>query len=162
MHSFPRPTKKNDFLQSAGLRRDDLYTVKNQASMFTLEQIKAAHAKVKSGADFPRYFEELKGMGIAWYETSVADGHTVYHGTNGYKTTSPARYAPRTIAEVAHARQFEADLRAHQQGKTDFLTFCDQCAAQGVSQWIVRMDLRTCTYYDGHDNVVLTEEIPRV
>ncbi|MBT1686825.1 DUF1398 domain-containing protein [Dawidia soli] len=130
--------------------------------MFTLEQINAAHAKVKSGADFPRYFEELKGMGIAWYETSVADGHTVYHGADGYKTTSPARYALRAIAGVANPRQFQTDLRAHQQGKTDYFTFCGQCAAQGVGQWIVRMDLHTCTYYDRHANEVLTEEIPRV
>ncbi|MBT1710331.1 DUF1398 family protein [Fulvivirgaceae bacterium PWU5] len=128
--------------------------------MFTLEQIRAAHAKVKSGADFPQYFENLKAFGLAWYETLIADGHTVYHGTDGYETTAPARYTAQVIADVIDPQQFEADLRAHQQGKTDFPTFCTQCAALGVNKWIVRMDLRTCTYYDRHDNVVLTEEIP--
>ncbi len=28
--------------------------------MFTVEQIKAAHSKVKSGADFPSYIKEIK------------------------------------------------------------------------------------------------------
>ena len=32
--------------------------------MFTLEQIKLAHSKVKSGADFPAYIKELKALGV--------------------------------------------------------------------------------------------------
>lgn len=128
--------------------------------MFTLEQIKAAHANVKSGADFPRYFEDIQSLGVAWYETFVTDGHTVYYGTNDYNTSSPARYPALPIATVANAQQFKQDLRAHQQGKTDYPTFCGQCAALGVVKWIVRMDARTCTYYDAHNNVLLTEVIP--
>jgi uncharacterized protein YbcV (DUF1398 family) len=128
--------------------------------MFTMEQIKAAHAKVESGADFPRYFENLKALGITWYETFVADGHTVYHGTDGHETTAPPRYTALAIADVSNPQQFEADLRAHQQGKTDFPTFCTQCATLGVAKWIVRMELRTCTYYDRYHNMVLTEGIP--
>jgi uncharacterized protein YbcV (DUF1398 family) len=31
--------------------------------MFTLEQIKQAHSKVKSGADFPKYIQEIKILG---------------------------------------------------------------------------------------------------
>jgi uncharacterized protein YbcV (DUF1398 family) len=128
--------------------------------MFTLEQIKAAHANVKSGADFPRYFEDLRLLGVTRYETFVTDGHTVYRGTNDYETAAPARYPALPIATVADAQQFQTDLRAHQQGKTDYPTFCGQCARSGVRQWIVRMDARTCTYYDAHDNVMLTEVIP--
>ena len=32
--------------------------------MFTVEQIKAAHSKVKSGADFPAYIQEIKALGL--------------------------------------------------------------------------------------------------
>jgi uncharacterized protein YbcV (DUF1398 family) len=128
--------------------------------MFTLEEIKAAHAKVKSGADFPRYFEDIQALGVTWYETFVTDGHTVYHGLNDYKTTSPRRYTPLPIATVADAQQFQSDLRAHQQGETDYPTFCGRCATLGVLKWVVRMDARTCTYYDSRNAVVLTEVIP--
>lgn len=42
-------------------------------SMFTIEQIKAAHSKVKSGADFPSYIREIKQLGVTGYEVSVSD-----------------------------------------------------------------------------------------
>jgi len=45
--------------------------------MFTLEQIKVAHAKVKSGADFPAYILELKLIGLLSHTQFVTDGQTV-------------------------------------------------------------------------------------
>ena len=39
-------------------------TIKNKEKMFTVEQIKAAHSKVKSGADFPSYIKEIKSLGV--------------------------------------------------------------------------------------------------
>ncbi len=44
--------------------------------MFTVEQIKTAHSKVKSGADFPAYIQDINKLGVASYETFVTDGHT--------------------------------------------------------------------------------------
>ena len=38
--------------------------------MFTVEQIKAAHSKVQSGADFPAYIREIKELGVTHYEAS--------------------------------------------------------------------------------------------
>lgn len=129
--------------------------------MFTLDQIKAAHSKVKSGADFPAYIRDLKQLGVVEYETFVKDGHTNYLGENGYKIKSPARYAALTIASVSQAEQFKADLKAHQQGKTDYATFCADCAKSGVEKWIVDLTKMTCTYFDSADNEVLLEQIPQ-
>lgn len=56
--------------------------------MFTVEQIELAHQKVKSGADFPKYIQEIKQMGVAGFETWVKDSHTEYFGANSYKTRS--------------------------------------------------------------------------
>jgi Protein of unknown function (DUF1398) len=50
--------------------------------MFTVEQIKAAHSKVKSGADFPNYIHEIKELGVIYYEAFVIDGHTDFYGEN--------------------------------------------------------------------------------
>ena len=36
---------------------------------FTIGQIKQAHQKMKSGADFPNYIQALKNLGIARFET---------------------------------------------------------------------------------------------
>ena len=129
--------------------------------MFTIEQIKAAHSKVRSGADFPAYIGEIKKLGVIGYETFVADGHTDYYGINNYKTSSAGRYDTLKIAKVSNAAVFMADLKAHQQGKTDYPTFCKDCAKSGVEKWSVSTDKMSCTYYDQAGNVMLTEQIPQ-
>lgn len=129
--------------------------------MFTVEQIKTAHSKVKSGADFPAYIQEIKKLGVTYYETFVSDGHTDYHGANNYKTSSVAKYDTLTIAEEPNIEQFKADIKAHQQGKTDYPTFCKDCAKSGIEKWAVCMQKMTCTYYDLAGNEILVEQIPQ-
>ncbi|HRO76320.1 MAG TPA: DUF1398 family protein [Crocinitomicaceae bacterium] len=129
--------------------------------MFTIEQINQAHSKVKSGADFPTYIQDLKKLGVIHYKTFVTDGHTDYYGVNNHQTTSSAKYEKLQIAETCHAEQFKTDLKAHQQGKTDYPTFCNDCAKSGVEKWEVNLDKMTCTYYDRANNELLTELIPQ-
>lgn len=129
--------------------------------MFTVEQIKEAHAKVKSGSDFPNYIRDLIGLGVTGYETYVSDGHTDYYGKADFKTSSPAKYEPLTVAAQSDALQFKADLRKHQQGGTDYPTFCSYCAKSGVDKWEVSMHGMNCTYYDKAGNVLLVEAIPQ-
>lgn len=129
--------------------------------MFTIEQIQDAHSKVKSGADFPAYIQDLKKIGVTHYETFVADGHTNYYGVNEYKITSPAKYKTLTVAETSNGEQFKTDLKAHQDGKTDYPTFCNDASKSGVEKWSVCMDEMNCTYFDKAGNKILTEEIPQ-
>jgi uncharacterized protein YbcV (DUF1398 family) len=129
--------------------------------MFTIEQIKAAHNKVKSGADFPAYIQEIKKIGVMRYETFVADGHTDYHGENNYKISSGRRYEPLKIAKESNREMFKADLKAHQQGKTDYPTFCKDCAKSEIEKWSVSMDEMTCSYYDQAGREILIEQIPQ-
>lgn len=128
--------------------------------MFTAEQIKAAHSKVKSGADFPAYVREIKALGVTHYEAYVTDGHIAYHGANHHTATVPAKYAPQPVADTMQTDAFKAGLLEHQQGKTDFLTFIALCAATGVEKWEICMDKMTCTYFDKAGNKVLVEQIP--
>ncbi|MGK4569394.1 DUF1398 domain-containing protein [Flavobacterium sp. 3HN19-14] len=129
--------------------------------MFTTEQIRAAHSKVKSGADFPAYIQDLKKLGVTSYETFVADGHTDYYGAADYKTSTGAKYEPLNIAEISNTAQFKADLRSHQHGNTDYPTFCNDCAKSGIEKWVVNMAEMTCIYYDRKGNEVLAEQIPQ-
>lgn len=128
--------------------------------MFTIEEITAAHSKVKSGADFPAYIQEIKRMGVTSYEVFVSDGSNDYYGSDGFKASRGAKYEPLDIAENLNADLFKADLKAHQQGKTDYLTFIQMCAACGINKWVVDMDNMTCTYFDLAGNEVLEEIIP--
>jgi uncharacterized protein YbcV (DUF1398 family) len=129
--------------------------------VFTVEQIKAAHAKVKSGADFPSYIKEIKGLGVTHYEAYVTDGHIDYHGANKYTAKVPAKYDPLVIADISKSEDFKKALVAHQQGKTDFLTFIKMCATFGIEKWAICMDKMTCTYYDKAGSEILVEQIPQ-
>ncbi len=129
--------------------------------MFTAEQVKSAHSKVKSGADFPAYIKEIRSLGVTHYETYVTDGHINYHGGNDYTAKVPAKYPPLFVADTTKIKEFKTELIAHQQGKTDFLTFVKMCATTGIEKWKIRMDKMTCTYFDKGGNEVLIEEIPQ-
>lgn len=129
--------------------------------MFTVEQIKAAHSKVKSGADFPAYIKEIKSFGITHYEAYITDGHIDYHGANNYIAKVPAKYDTLEITDTPKSEEFKAALVAHQQGKTDFLTFIKMCATFGIEKWEICMDKMTCTYYDKAGNKILIEQIPQ-
>lgn len=132
-----------------------------QQPAFTVEQLKAAHSKVKSGADFPSYIKEIRTLGVTHYETYVADGHIDYHGGDNYTAKVPAKYYSLVIADTAKVEAFKAELTAHQQGKTDFLTFIKMCATTGIEKWEIRMSKMTCTYFDKAGNEILVEEIPQ-
>jgi uncharacterized protein YbcV (DUF1398 family) len=129
--------------------------------MFTVEQIHAAHSYVKFGADFPAYIRAIKVLGVVSFVTWVADSHTDYVGADHYQTSSAPMYAPLEIAPSPDAKAFEDYLRMHQQGQTDYSTFCKHCAETGVEKWIVDLDAMTCTYFDRAGQLVLVEPIPQ-
>ena len=128
--------------------------------MFTLQQIKDAHSKVKSGSDFPQYMKDLIALGIKGYETFVFDSHTDYRGANGFTISSQGNPEILTVAGKCDIDQFKSDLKAHQQGQTDFPTFRKDAAKSGIEKWIVDTKAMTCRYYDRGGNLVLTEQIP--
>ncbi len=128
--------------------------------MFTLEQIKMAHVKVKSGADFPNYIQDLIGLGVVFYETYVSDGHTIYYGTNDYQIVAAPVYDTLIIAPESVLFVFKKELKAYQRGETDYLTFCKDCARSGIAKWTMDMQKKTCTYYDLSGKEILVEKIP--
>jgi uncharacterized protein YbcV (DUF1398 family) len=138
--------------------------------MFALSQIQDAHSKVKSGADFPKYIAEIKTFGVAYYETYVSDGHTNYFGEANieetkieerkFKISSNPKFEANEINIICNSEQFKIDLKEHQQGKTDFMTFISNCANFGINKWAVCLDKMTCTYFDKNDNEILVEIIP--
>lgn len=129
--------------------------------MFTVEQIKQAHQKVKSGADFSKYIQEIKQMGVTGFETWVKDSHTEYFGANNYQTQSKPQYEELTIAEKSNNQKFIDYLKKHQRGETNYLTFCQHCAETGIEKWIVNLEKMTCTYFDKTGSEILVEQIPQ-
>ncbi len=129
--------------------------------MFTITQIKEAHSKVKSGADFPMYIKEIKQLGVVSYEHYVSDGHIKYFGTNGFTLSADAKWSNRPISEIDSIVQLKQFLKVHQQGQTDYPTFCLQAAEVGVEKWVVDTKEMTCIYFNKAGNKMLSEEIPQ-
>lgn len=130
--------------------------------MFTVEQIESAHEKVKSGADFPHYIQEIKKLGVLSFETWVFDSHTVYFGKNEFQTNSKPKYENLIVADTSDKDKFGEYLKIHQKGETDYFAFCKHCAETGIEKWNVNLEEMTCTYYDKLGNEVLVEIVPTV
>ena len=96
--------------------------------MFTIDQIKAAHEKVKSGADFPNYIQELITLGLKGYDTFVVDGRVSYYGENNFVASTDKKYDALTVAASANKERFIEFLVMHQDGQTDYMTFCNHAA----------------------------------
>jgi uncharacterized protein YbcV (DUF1398 family) len=127
--------------------------------MFTVEEIEQAHKKVKSGADFPNYLQEIKKLGVIGFETWVKDCHTQYFGEKNFCILAKPKYDELNISENSDKEKFRSRLKEHQQGKTDFITFCRDCAKTGIEKWVVSLVEMTCIYYDKIGNEILVEQI---
>jgi len=128
--------------------------------IFQLKEIQEVHSRVKSGADFPNYIQDLMKLGIKKYDTHVSDGHTLFFGDDNYQIQSEPKYSELSIANISDKESFEQYLKSHQRGETDYPTFCNHSAATGVNKWTVDMRQMTCTYYDKSNNRMLEEQIP--
>ena len=128
--------------------------------MFTLNELKAAHSKVKSGADYPAYVQEIIKMGVTGYETYVDNGNTIYFGDSGFRIESGPKYDSLIISGKSDQDTFKRDLKTHQEGRTDFPRFCSEAARAGVEKWVVNTGSLTCTYFDKNGRVLVEESIP--
>ena len=128
--------------------------------MFTIDELKTAHAKVKSGADYPAYVQEIISMGVTGYETYVEDGNTIYFGADNYRIESGPKYSQLAVSGKSDQEAFKKDLKSHQDGRTNFPRFCLDAAHAGVEKWVVTMTAMTCTYVDKNGNILVVESIP--
>lgn len=127
---------------------------------FTIDEIKSEHQKVKSGADFPNYIQQIKKLGVSHYTTFVADGNTKYFDVENKFAETGKKYDVLEIAENANLENFKIRLKLHQQGGTDYPTFCKDCAKTGIEGWKMDLNKMTCTYFDKNQNDILEEIVP--
>jgi uncharacterized protein YbcV (DUF1398 family) len=129
--------------------------------MFTIDQIHEAFKKVKSGTDFPQFVQDLKSIGVTHYDNYVADGRTKYYGTNDFTVDGETKYPSMTVNDSSSADKLRHSISIHQQGQTDYPTFCIQAADAGVEKWITHMIEMTVTYLDKQGNKLTVEPIPQ-
>ena len=106
---------------------------------FTIDAIKAEHSKVKSGADFPGYIRAIKNLGVSHYTVYVSDGNTEYFDTQNQSAETGSKYGNLLISDNLNLENFKIRLKFHQQGGSDYMIFCKDCAENGVEGW--KMDV---------------------
>lgn len=127
--------------------------------MFTIEQIHEAFNKVKSGSDFPQFVQNLKAIGVIHYDNFVSDGRTRYYGLDNFILTSESKYPTMDINNLSSPDKLKHAISTHQQGGTDYLTFCKQASDAGVEKWTTHMIEMTVTYLDKQGNSLAVEPI---
>ena len=128
--------------------------------MFTIEQIKQAHDKVQTAADFSNYIKDLIELGVLGYDTHVKDGEVSYFGKDDFSVSTADKYPAIKIAPTANKERFIEFLVIHQDGQTDYLTFCKDAANCGIASWRVDIIEMTCTYFDASGAAIVIEKIP--
>ena len=128
--------------------------------MFSLDQIKEAHAKVKTATDFAVYIQDLIKMGVQGYTIFVHDGHEEYFSADNFSVAAKANYNPIPVAPSANKERFIEFLVMHQEGQSDYLSFCNQAALCGIAKWSVDIVDMTCTYFDVSNAAIVIEKLP--
>ncbi|MCB1190850.1 MAG: DUF1398 family protein [Leptospiraceae bacterium] len=128
--------------------------------MFTEKQILDAQSKVKSGADFPELILTFKKLGIERYEHFVEDGSNVYHGKNNYSVRVEHNQNHILVSEFSSTEALKKALTIHQQGNSDYPTFCKDAGEAGVDKWVTDLISMTVTYIDKKGKILLVENIP--
>ncbi|HCY1728210.1 TPA: DUF1398 family protein [Staphylococcus aureus] len=127
---------------------------------FKLSAIQQAHQQF-TGVDFPKLFKAFKDMGMTYNIVNIQDGTATYvHQSEDDIVTSSVK-SNHPVAPSSNQSIVQDVLTRHQQGQTDFETFCDEMAQAGIYKWHIDIQAGTCTYIDLQEQAIISELIPR-
>lgn len=128
--------------------------------MITKENIQQAYAAMQSDNDFPTLVAKLIQLNVTEFSFFVHDGSELFKDAEGNEVRLEAKFTEQTIAPQANAEQLYKDIKIHQQKETDFPTFLQQAAANGIAYWTVVFSENSCIYFDTQHSEVLREALP--
>ncbi|HCU6926287.1 TPA: DUF1398 family protein [Staphylococcus aureus] len=127
---------------------------------FKLSAIQQAHQQF-TGVDFPKLFKAFKDMGMTYNIVNIQDGTATYvHQSEDDIVTSSVK-SNHPVAPSSNQSIVQDVLTRHQQGQTDFETFCDEMAQSGIYKWHIDIQAGTCTYIDLQEQAIISELIPQ-
>ena len=127
---------------------------------FTEQDIRAAYAKTRTGADFPRLIQDLKNLGIVSYDHMLASGSNIFHGEHG-ESVSLSNMGPSVlVSDQADLELLKKHISEHQRGLTNYPTLCGLAGQAGVEKWTSDLFAMTCTYFDKSGRKMHVELIP--
>jgi uncharacterized protein YbcV (DUF1398 family) len=131
-----------------------------QPAQFTEQDIRAAYAKTRTGADFPRLIRDLKTLGIVSYDHLLETGSNIFHGKGG-QSVSLSNMGPSVqVSPQPNLELLKKYISMHQSGLTNYPTLCGQAGEAGVEKWTSDLLAMTCSYFDKSGRKMHVELIP--
>lgn len=127
---------------------------------FKLSAIQQAHQQF-TGVDFPKLFKAFKDMGMTYNIVNIQDGTATYVHQSEDDIVTPSVKSNHPVAPSSNQSIVQDVLTRHQQGQTDFETFCDEMAQAGIYKWHIDIQAGTCTYIDLQEQAIISELIPQ-
>jgi uncharacterized protein YbcV (DUF1398 family) len=131
-----------------------------EPAKFTEQAIRAAYARTRTGADFPRLIQDLKKLGIVSYDHMLESGSNIFHGQDG-QSVSLSNMGPSVpVNDRADVELLKKHISEHQRGLTSYPTLCGLAGQAGVDKWTCGLLAMTCTYFDRSGRKLHVELIP--
>jgi uncharacterized protein YbcV (DUF1398 family) len=131
-----------------------------EVATFTEQDIRAAYAGTRTGADFPRLIRDLKELGIVSYDHMLKSGSNVFHGKHG-QIVSLSNMGPSVpVSDQPDLELLKRHISDHQSGLTNYPTLCGLAGQAGVDKWTSDLPAMTCTYFDKAGRKMHVESIP--
>jgi uncharacterized protein YbcV (DUF1398 family) len=131
-----------------------------QPASFTEQDIRAAYAKTRTGADFPQLIRDLKTLGIVSYDHILETGSNVFRGKNGQSVSLSHKGPSVAVNPQPNLELLKKYISMHQAGQTNYPTLCGQAGEAGVEKWTSDLLAMTCTYFDKSGRKMHVELIP--
>jgi uncharacterized protein YbcV (DUF1398 family) len=131
-----------------------------QPAQFTEQDIRAAYAKPRTGADFPRLVRDLKALGIVSYDHLLETGSNTFYGKNGHSVLLANNGPAVPVSSQPNLELLKKYISMHQSGQTNYPTLCGQAGESGVEKWTSDLIAMTCTYFDKSGRKMHVELIP--
>lgn len=124
-----------------------------------MAQIDDLHARFGRAESLADYFRGLAAIGVARFDSFVADGHSEFLGAEGQRVVSPSYHEVLAIEEVSNRAAFLDHLQRHLDGESSYVEMSEGLAASGVEKWVADTAALTMTYFDRGGLVLLVEKV---
>jgi uncharacterized protein YbcV (DUF1398 family) len=131
-----------------------------EPAKFTEEGIRAAYARTRTGADFPRLIQDLKKLGIVSYDHMVEFGSNVFRDRHCQSASLRKMGLSVPVSDSADVELLKRHISDHQSGLTNYPELCGLAGAAGVEKWTSDLLAMTCTYFDKSGRRMHEELIP--
>ena len=129
--------------------------------MFTLEQITDIHDRSGNRDTLAEYLRALRDIGVASYDSYLADGHSAYFGADGQELIGPAFHETFDVADTCDKEEFLRYLRRVERDGIGYVEMSKALAENGVEKWTFDTEKLTITYVDKAGTVLLSEDVSR-